>query len=375
MKVAIIHDWLTGMRGGEKCLEVFCELFPQATIFTLLHNKGSASEIIERMRIKTSFIQNLPYASTKYRNYLPFFPQAIESFNLEGFDFILSSSHCVAKGAKKPKNAFHLCYCYTPMRYAWLFFDEYFGNCWIGKKKFIKMVCENLKRWDIATLPRVDEFAAISETVKQRIKDIYQKDARIIYPPVDVDRFYLDKGAKKEDYYLCVSALVPYKRIDIIIEAFNQMPDKKLVVVGEGNIKEDLKDKKVSSNISFLGWLNERELTRIYQAAKVFVYAAEEDFGISVVEAQACGLPVIAFAKGGICETVVPLQEKTHRLDATGIFFKEQSSAHLMAAIEEFEKQEKEFNPQQIRNNALRFSRGRFKDNIKNLIIEKTGSI
>jgi glycosyltransferase involved in cell wall biosynthesis len=374
MKVAIVHDWLTGMRGGEKCLEVFCELFPEATIFTLLHNKGSVSKTIERMRIKTSFIQGFPCSSTKYRNYLPFFPKAIESFDLEEFDFILSSSHCVAKGAKKPESSYHLCYCYTPVRYAWLFFEQYFGNLPPWEKKFIKSVCERLKSWDLATLSRVDEFTAISRTVSQRIKDIYHRDAGIIYPPVDVSKFSLSESLQKKDFYLCVSALVPYKRIDIIVEAFNKMPDKKLVIVGEGNIKKDLKAKKISSNINFLGWLNDNELSQLYQQAKAFLYPAEEDFGIAVVEAQAAGLPVIAYAKGGCTETVIPLSSQIKET-ATGILFESQDIVCVIEAIRQFENNEREFNPHRIRNNALRFSRDNFKENIKNLIKEKIGAV
>ncbi|NQT96038.1 MAG: glycosyltransferase family 4 protein, partial [Candidatus Omnitrophica bacterium] len=180
MKVALIHDWLTGMRGGEKCLEVFCELFPKATIFTLLHNKGSVSETIENMEIRASFIQHLPGAASGYRNYLPFFPKAIESFDLSGFDLILSSSHCVAKGVKVPDRALHLCYCYTPMRYAWVFFDEYFSISNFFKRKAIAFIIERLKKWDLKTNENVDFFIAISDNVRNRIRHFYERDAEII---------------------------------------------------------------------------------------------------------------------------------------------------------------------------------------------------
>jgi len=355
------------MRGGEKCLEVFCELFPQADIYTLLYDKASVSSVISRMPIIPSFIQHLPFALKKYRNYLPLFPSAIESFNLTGYDFILSSSHCVAKGAKKEKNAYHLCYCYTPMRYVWSFFEQYFGSYHFLKKKLVGFVTENLKEWDLATLNRVDEFVAISRTIQKRIKDIYERESHVVYPPVDVEKFALNKDVKRENFYLCVSALVPYKRVDIIIDAFNRCPDKKIFIVGNGNLKKELERKISSQNIKLLGWVPEAELAALYQKAKAFIYAAEEDFGISPLEAQAAGAAVIAFGKGGVSETVVPLNGNSGD-NPTGIFFYKQESDLLIEAIDEFEKREREFDPGRIRDNAARFGRDNFKNNFRNLI-------
>ncbi|MCX5666718.1 MAG: glycosyltransferase, partial [Candidatus Omnitrophica bacterium] len=186
MRVAIVHDWLLGMRGGERILNVFCKIFPQAELFTLIHDKGSVDHILEERPIHTSFLQNLPGVKTKYRNYLPLFPLAVESFDLEGFDLVVSSSHCVAKGARSAKDAKHFCYCYTPMRYMWVFFDQYFGSYPPWKKSLVWLTGEYLKRWDIATLPRVDEFIAISRTIKDRIQDIYKRDSTVIYPPVEI---------------------------------------------------------------------------------------------------------------------------------------------------------------------------------------------
>jgi len=369
MKVAIVHDWLTGMRGGEKCLEVFCELFPQADIFTLLYDKASVSPVISAMPVKTSFIQHLPFALKEYRNYLPFFPAAVESFNLKGYDLILSSSHCVAKGAKKTKNSFHLCYCYTPMRYVWSFFEQYFGSYNFLKKKIVAITAESLKRWDIKSLGRVDEFVAISKTIQKRISDIYKRNSEVIYPPVDVEKFAINKSVKREDFYLCVSALVPYKRVDIIIDAFNRHPDKKLVVVGDGNLKTELAKKVSSGNIQLLGWVADKDLITLNQKAKAFVYAAEEDFGISPLEAQATGAAVIAFGRGGVGETIIPLGASG--TNPTGVFFYRQESEALSKAIYEFEKNISEFNPLHIRNNALKFSRDSFKNNFRNLIKEK----
>jgi glycosyltransferase involved in cell wall biosynthesis len=348
------------MRGGERILNVFCKIFPQAELFTLIHDKGSVDRILEERPIHTSFLQNLPSAKTKYRNYLPLFPTAIESLDLTGFDLVISSSHCVAKGAKKPKSAKHFCYCYTPMRYMWVFFDQYFGSYPPWKKSLVWLTGEHLKKWDIATLPRVDEFMAISKTIKDRIRDIYKRDSTVIYPPVEIDKF--DSSRKRGDYYVCVSALVPYKRVDLMVEAFNSMPDKKLVIVGDGNVRKEWESKKRSANIKFMGWVEHDEVVKICAGAKAFLYAAFEDFGIAPVEAQALGVPVIAYGKGGTTETVLP---------ATGLLYFEQTPEALIGAINEFEKREDEFNPADCRRNAERFSEEKFVGNIKSFVNEK----
>jgi glycosyltransferase involved in cell wall biosynthesis len=358
MKVALIHDWLTGMRGGEKCLEIFCELFPDATIFTLLHNKGSVSKNIEKMKIKTSFIQHLPKASSKYRNYLPLFPSAIEDFNLKGFDFVLSSSHCVAKGVRVPKGALHICYCYTPIRYAWLFFDEYFGKSNILKKKIISLGLKRLKIWDLKTNETVDFFIAISDNVKDRIKRFYNRDAEVIYPPVEIERFNI--SGKDEGFYLIVSALVPYKRIDIAIKAFNILGEK-LIIIGSGNSESELR-KIAKENIEFLGWIDDIKLVDYYKNCRALIFPGEEDFGITPVEAQACGKPVIAFGKGGLLETVTP---------ETGVFFYKQTPEALIDAVKYFETVKDNFNKDTLRKNALRFDKKIFKDKIKNFVNEK----
>lgn len=365
MKIAIIHDWIMAMRGGEKCLEVFCELFPEATLFTLVHNEGVASEMIQNMDIKTSFIQNLPRVTSLYRNYLPLFPKAIESFDLSGYDFILSSSHCVAKGVKVSKGAMHICYCYTPMRYIWFFFEEYFGNENIIKKKLISNVAEHLKKWDLETNKNVDYFIAISESVKNRIKTIYKRNADIIYPPVDVDSFSVSR--KDDEFYIIVSALVPYKRIDLAVEAFNKT-GKRLVVIGAGNVEKELR-KRSKPNIEFMGHVDSTELKQFYSNCSAVIFPGEEDFGIVPVEAQACGKPVIAYGKGGVLETVIPLNTTNH--NSTGIFFYQQTPQALIEAIEFFEKNKVKFVPEKIRQNSLRFSRDIFKKNIKAYIEEK----
>lgn len=350
------------MRGGERILNVFCKIFPQAELFTLIHEKGSLDPILEDRPIHTSFLQNLPGIKNNYRNYLPLFPSAIESFNLKGYDLIISSSHCVAKGIKRPEGVPHFCYCYTPMRYMWVLFDQYFGSYPPWKKAIVRFFGERIKKWDIDSLPRVDEFIAISETIRNRIRDVYRRDSTVIYPPVEVDKFRFDPARKRGEYYVCVSAIVPYKRIDIMVEAFNSMPDKKLVIVGDGNVRKEVESKKVSSNIKFTGWADHDEVVKICGGAKAFLYAAFEDFGIAPVEAQALGIPVIAYGKGGTAETVLP---------ATGILFPEQTPESLIKAIDEFEKREDEFAPADCRRNAERFSEEKFINNIKSFVNEK----
>lgn len=365
MKIAIVHDWIMSMRGGEKCLEVFCELFPDATVFTLIHKKGIASETIENMDIRTSFIQKLPKSISWYRNYLPLFPKAIESFDFTGYDLILSSSHCVAKGIKVPERAKHICYCYTPMRYIWFFFNEYFGNANIIKRNIISTIAKRLKQWDLKTNKDIDYFIAISDNVKNRIKTIYNREADVIYPPVDVNSFSVSR--KDNGFYLIVSALVPYKRIDLAIQVFNKT-GKRLVIVGTGNTEKKLKS-KAKSNIEFIGFVDAEELKEFYYNCRAVVFPGEEDFGIVPVETQACGKPVIAYAKGGALETIIGLN--TPGTKPTGIFFYEQTPQALIDAIDSFEKNRDRFIPERIRENSLKFTRTIFKQQISEYIDSK----
>ena len=371
IKVALVHDWLTGMRGGEKCLEVFCELFPEATVFTLIHKKGSVSSTIENMEIKTSFLQKIPGIEKKYRNFLPLFPRAIESFDLSDYDLVLSSSHCVAKGIKRPKGALHLCYCHTPVRYAWKFFNEYFSNEPPLKRWFISKVVNNLKKWDMKANDRVDQFIAISEYIKGRIKDYYHRTSDVIYPPVDVVSCPL--STEQKGYYLIVSALVPYKRIDLAIEAFS-ISGKPLVVIGIGSDSDRINSMaKGLDNITLKGWVPDAELKCYFAGAKALIFPGDEDFGIVPLEAQAYGKPVVAFAEGGALETVVPLSMETTGVKKapTGVFFKEQTHEALNKAIEILEVNFSEFCPEKIRQNALSFSRDRYKTEIKEYVLRK----
>ncbi len=348
-RVALVHDWLTGRRGGETVLEVLCEIYPQADIFTLLHVRGSVSETIERHRIRTSFIQRLPNAPRYYRHYLPLFPVAIETFVLDAYDLVISSSHCVAKSAIAPPRARHLCYCYTPMRYAWEQFEEYFGAARVGRVKaaFYRPALAAIARWDRATAGRPHAYVADSQHVASRIRRYYNRPAAVVYPPVDTDFFHPD-GTMPADYALIVSALVPYKRIDRAIEACRiaRMP---LKIVGSGSERERLQ-RNAGSHVEFLGPRSDDEVREMYRAAAVVVMPGEEDFGIVPVEAQACGRPVVALARGGALETVVD--------GVTGILVQDESAESLADGLRRALSHP--FEARTIREHALAFGRDRF---------------
>lgn len=356
MKTAIIHDWLVTIGGSEKVLEAILDLYP-SPIYTLVKDEKMLRESpFADQLIEASFLQKFPGSSKWYRNYLPFFPSAIERFKLESYDLILSSSHAVAKGIIKHENQLHLCYCHTPMRYAWDLYKQYMGEIKGARKGFAKWILRYLRNWDFESLNRVDHFIANSQFIAERIKKNYGRDATVIYPPVKILPF---EGKKKENFYLTVSRMVPYKRIDLIVEAFSHLPDKRLVVIGDGPELGKIKI-KAGKNVEILHFQPD-EVVRDYSArAKGFIFAAEEDFGIAPVEAQAAGTAVIAYAKGGVLESVT---------DKTGLFFDEQSVASLVEAIEKFEKME--FDPSVVRKNAERFSEERFKREFQQFVNEK----
>lgn len=365
MRVALVHDWLTGMRGGEKVLEILCELFPDAALYTLLHKEGSVSETISRMDIKTSFIQNFPFALNHYQKYLPLFPTAIEQFDLTQYDLVISSSHCVAKGVITSPHTCHICYCHTPMRYAWEMYYTYFSKDSISPvfRWSVPFFMNYLRTWDEKSSDRVDWFVANSQNVRRRIQKHYRRDAVVIYPPVDTDNFEL--SAREGEYYLVVSALVPYKRVDLAILAFNEL-NLPLLVIGEGPERKKLM-KIARKNISFLDWQTRSELKRYYAECKALVFPGEEDFGIVPVEAQACGRPVIAFGKGGVTESVrgaYPDQEITS--SSTGIFFYRQTKEALMEVVRRSDSIK--FDPEKIRENALRFDKRIFTEKIKEFV-------
>ena len=383
MKIAIIHDWLTGMRGGEKCLEVLCKLYPSADIFTLLHIPGKVSPVIESHRIHTSFIQNLPFSESKYRYYLPLMPFAIEAFDLKGYDLILSSSHCVAKSVKPGPSSMHICYCHTPMRYIWDQFDQYFGK---GKSSWfaataIKFIRGWLQRWDVKTSRRVNHFIANSRHVQKRIKKYYNQEAAIIHPPVDTGLFTPDTNEKKENYFLIVSAFAPYKRLDLAVNAFNQL-NLPFFVIGEGQDAKRLKE-MAKTNIHFEGWLDNTQIRSYFARCRAFIFCGEEDFGITLLEAQAMGRPVIALGRGGALETVVPDSQswkpetgidKIATSKPTGVFFYEQTPEALIKAIQHFESIESQFDANAIRTHAQKFDVSVYTERMKTFIEKKLAS-
>ena len=371
MKVALVHDWLTGMRGGEKVLEVFCELFPDAHLYTLLHNKGGLSNTIEDMDIRTSFIQKLPLIKKKYRHLLPVFPTAIERFDLRGYDLVLSSSHCVAEGVRTGADTLHICYCFTPMRYIWDLHNLYFGKQRAGMITRIAsfLVLQYLRKWDVTSSKRVDKFVAISRYIAERIKKNYGRDSDLIYPPVDCS--YFKPGLSHENFYLMVSPLAPNKRVDIAVEAFNTI-DLPLIVIGSGQEEKKL-EKMAGRNIKLMGWQPDEIVREHYVNCKALIFPGVEDFGIVPLEAQACGKPVIAYGEGGALETIVPLDKnirngKEQSSNATGMFFYEQTPESLAQAVARFENVQGLFNWKAIRKNAESFDGAIFKDKVKRYI-------
>ncbi len=369
MRTAIVHDWLTGMRGGEKVLEALCELFPDADLFTLLHIPGAVSGTIEKRRIQTSFIQRLPLAKKRYRLYLPLFPLAVEGFDLKGYDLVISSSHCAAKGVIPGPNALHISYIHSPMRYVWDMYGEYFGNTRGLSSLLIRLFAHYLRLWDSSSSRRVDFFVANSNHVSKRIMRCYRRDSSVIYPPVDVSRFSIAERAPA-DYYLIVSAFAPYKRLNIAVEAFNALGTR-LLIAGTGQEEKRLKA-MAGKNIEFLGWKSDTEVAELYRNCRALVFPGEEDFGITPVEAMACGRPVIAYGKGGALETVRGLDApEGNGGRPTGIFFYEQTAEALKVAVESFEANMRAFDPSSIRQAAMAFDKGVFKDKIGKFILDR----
>lgn len=364
MKVALVHDWLTEMGGAEKVFRAIYDLYPEADIYTLVANEALLEKLgVPNDKVHTSFISRLPFAKTKYRNYLPLFSRAIESFDLSSYDLIISSSYSVAKGVLTHTNQVHICYCHSPVRYAWDLYHQYLreSNLTKGiKAMVVKNVLHKLRIWDVISANRVDYFIANSNYIAKRIQKVYRRDATTIYPNVDVTSFTLEEN--KDDYYFTCSRLVPYKKIDLIVKAFAQMPTKKLVVIGDGPDMSKVKA-VATSNVELMGYQSFEVLRSKMQKAKAFVFAAEEDFGIAPVEAQACGTPVIAFGKGGSLETVID--------GKTGVLYYEQTEQAIIDAVDKFERIQGNLKFELIRANAEAFSTSRFKEEFESYVNSK----
>ncbi|MCM3409931.1 glycosyltransferase family 4 protein [Metabacillus litoralis] len=365
MKVAIVHDWLVTYAGAERVLEEMLRIYPEADLYSLVDFIAEKDrEFIRNKEVKTSFIQRLPFSKEKYRNYLMFMPLAIEQFDLSGYDLVISSSHAVAKGVITGPDQIHVCMCYSPIRYAWDLQFQYLRESGLNKgiKGLItKLMLHKIRNWDYRTSNGVDHFIAISEFIKRRIYKVYRRESVVIYPPVDTEKFTL--STSKQDYYVTASRMVPYKKIDLIVEAFSKMPDKKLIVIGDGPDMNKVKG-KAADNIEILGYQQYEQLKSYIENAKAFVFAAEEDFGIAPIEAQASGTPVIAFGKGGALETIIGIDKD----NPTGVFFYEQTADSIIESVRILEEKYELISFQNCRENALRFSCQRFRSELEKLV-------
>lgn len=366
MRVAVVHDWFTSKAGGENCVEEILSIFPQADIFCLVDfMPADERAFMDRHRIETSFIQSLPRAKTSYRSYLSLMPIAIEQFDLTPYDLVISTSSAVAKGVITGPDQRHLCYIFSPIRYAWDLQHTYLREAGLTKgikSAFARAILHYIRMWDVRTAAGVDDFIAISDFVAARVWKTYRRQSTVVYPPVDLDRFTLDE-APREDYYVTASRMVPYKRIPMIVEAFARMPNRKLKVIGDGPDMAAVK-RVATPNVEVLGRQPGEVLRHHLSRARAFIFAAEEDFGIAPIEAQACGTPVLALARGAARETIRGYQDETR----TGFFFSDQTVESLVEAVERYEPLLAVIRPADCRANAARFSADAFRTGIRQAV-------
>ena len=366
MKVAVVCDWLVTYAGAERVVEQILKVYPEADLFAVVDFLPEGSrDFIMNKQVTTTFVQSMPKAKSHYRTYLPFMPVAIEQLDLSSYHLVISSSHCVAKGVLTGPNQIHISYVHSPIRYAWDLQHQYLKEAGLtsGLKSMIaRAILHYMRIWDTRTSNGVDYFIANSHFIAKRIWKCYRREAEVIYPPVNIDKF--EFSDKKEDYYVTASRMVPYKKMDLIVEAFSRMPDKKLVVIGDGPDFEKIK-KKAGPNISLLGFAPDAVLREKMQHARAFVFAAEEDFGITPVEAQACGTPVIAYGRGGSLETVRGYGMSEN---PTGIFFYRQNISSLTEAVSRFESISNEISPNDCRKHAESFSEEIFRESFKKYV-------
>jgi len=382
LKIALVHDWLTGMRGGEKCLAPFCRLFPDARLYTLLHARGRTAPEIERMRITTSFLQRMPGIERHYRYWLPLMPRAIESLQIDGdVDLVLSFSHAVAKSVRPPPGVPHVCYCFTPMRYAWQLRDDYFADEPSSSSSIRRAaeaprravgalrgrVLDQIRRWDRATADRVTHYVAISRTIARRIADCYGRQSAVIYPPVDTD-FYTPGELPREDFYLVVSALAPYKKVQLAVDACQRLR-RRLVIIGAGPEARRLA-RLAGPTTQLLGWRSDEDIRDHLRRCRALLFPGQEDFGIVPVEAQACGAPVIAYDRGGVTETVLPADEQRV---GTGVFFGRQTPEALAEAMLWFEQHPRQVSERLARRRAVTFRSSRYEQSLLEYIEQVAG--